>query len=177
MLRCPGMTRVNYEWSCLMWTLLHGYDIPNPSLTFEYLPSLFVKWTCEVTPCPHTFCVCVNTQRSVVHAISVWVAVSAPHWSYVFPFPSFGWLVGRWVGLCFRVGRSGVTWALAIMAGRQVTQRPSSQVCGGSAAWRKGSKAGRSALQFTLVCFCKNVKSVLYIHFDSQKRETEFFLF
>lgn len=111
---------MNCEWSCLMWTLLHGYDIPNHSLT----TSLYVKWTSEVTPCPHILCVCVTTKHSVMPVSSVGVSISAPHCS---PFLFvIGWLVGWEVGLCFCFGKYGVKWVLDIIAGRQLGHRPPS---------------------------------------------------
>lgn len=77
-----------------MRAFLHGSHIPNHPLAFEYLPSLFV------TPCSHTFCVCVNTQHSVLCVSSICVTFSAPHWPSVLPFPSV-YVVGGRVGLRF----------------------------------------------------------------------------
>lgn len=47
---------------------------------------------------PHTLCVCVNTQHSVMPVSSVDVTISAPHWPYMFSFPFIDWLVGGWGG-------------------------------------------------------------------------------
>lgn len=109
-LRCPGMTRMSYEWSCLMWAFLHGCHTPNHSLAFEYLPGLFV------TPCPpHLLCVCVSTQGSVLCVRSECVIFSAPPWPYALPFPPSVCFAGGWVGLPFWF----VKWVLEILAGRK----------------------------------------------------------
>lgn len=118
----------------------------------------------------HTLRACVNTQRSVMPVSSVGVTISAPRWPYMFPFPFF-WLVGWWVGrwVCVSVfGKYGIKWALDVIAGRQLTHKPP-QVCGGSAAWRNGSEAERSALHFTLVCFSKCKVSSLHSFWQSKK--------